>query len=273
MKLHGRTAVITGAGSGIGRGIAQALADRGCNLALVDIDVAGLTETAASLSSVQVSHHRIDLSDTAQCKALPAAVMAEHGRVDLLFNNAGVAIGGSFEQVDESDFDWLMRINFNAVVTLTRAFLPLLKLSDSARVVNTSSLFGLIAPPNQTAYCASKFAVRGFSESLRNELALSKSSVGVTVVHPGGVATSIARNARAPKHVTNAEAVEAEAMRADFERKFLKMSPERAGEIIIRGVEKASPRVLVGNDAKIGSLIERIAPVAYWKILGRSMTT
>jgi NAD(P)-dependent dehydrogenase (short-subunit alcohol dehydrogenase family) len=263
MKLHGRTAVITGAGSGIGRGIALALAGRGCNVALADINASGLAETASMLTSVEVSSHKIDVSDSDQCKALPAAVMARHGRVDLLFNNAGVAIGGSFDQVDEADFDWLMRINFDAVVTLTRAFMPLLKQSDAARVVNTSSLFGLIAPPNNTAYCASKFAVRGFSESLRNELALAKSNVGVTVVHPGGIATSIARNARAPKHVTNAEAVQADELRAEFERKFLKMPPERAGEIIVRAVEKELPRVLVGNDAKIGSLVE---------FLGRSMT-
>lgn len=272
MKLHGRTAVVTGAGSGIGRGIAQALAARGCNLALADINVAGLEETAALVPSVQVSQHRIDVSDRAQCLALPAAVLAEHKRVDLLFNNAGVAVGGSFEQIDESDFDWLMSINFSAVVTLTRVFLPFLKQSDAARVVNMSSLFGLIAPPNSTAYCASKFAVRGFSESLRNELALAKSTVGVTVVHPGGVNTSIARSARGPRHVTNAEAAEAEKLREEFQQKFLKMPPVLAGQIIVKAVEKDAARVLVGSDAKFGALIERLAPVGYWKFLGRSMS-
>lgn len=272
MKLERRTAVVTGAGSGVGRGIAQALARRGCNLALVDVNQAGTAETAALAGNVKVSCHHLDVSDREKCLALPAAVIAEHGRVDLLFNNAGVAIGGTFEQVDEADFDWLMEINFAAVVRLTRAFLPHLKTSDEARIVNTSSLFGLIAPPNQAAYCASKFAVRGFSESLRNELALAGSTVGVSVVHPGGISTSIARNARAPKHVTNAEAVEAEALRADFEKKFLKMPPERAGEIIVTGVEKGRPRIMVGNDAKFAALIERLAPVSYWKLLGRSMS-
>ncbi len=272
MKLNGRTAVITGAGSGIGRGIAQALARRGCNLALVDVNGAGNAETASLVRDVRVSCHHVDVTGRDDCLSLPSQVLAEHGRVDLLFNNAGVAIGGTFEQVDEADFDWLMEINFAAVVRLTRAFLPHLQKSDEARIVNTSSLFGLIAPPGQAAYCASKFAVRGFSESLRNELALAGSSVGVSVVHPGGISTGIARNARAPKHVTNAEAVEAEALRANFEKKFLKMPPERAGEIIVTGVEKNRPRIIVGNDAKLGALIERIAPVSYWKLLGRSMS-
>jgi len=272
MKLAGRTAVITGAGSGIGRGIAQALATRGCNLALADVNQAGIDETAAMIGNVKVSRHCIDIGDREQCLALPAAVLAEHGGVDLLFNNAGVAIGGTFEQVDEADFDWLMGINFDAVVRLTRAFLPHLQTRDAARIVNTSSLFGLIATPNNTAYCASKFAVRGFSESLRHELALAGSKVGVSVVHPGGVSTSIARNARPPRHVTNADAVEAEQMRAEFEKKFLKMPPERAGEIIVSGVEKDRPRIIVGNDAKFGALIERLAPVSYWKFLGRSMS-
>ena len=268
MKLSGRTAVITGAASGIGRGIAQALAMRGCNLALADVNQAGIDETAAMIGSVKVSCHRIDVGDRKQCLALPAAVLAEHGGVDLLFNNAGVAISGTFEQVDEADFDWLMRINFDAVVRLTRAFLPHLTTRETARIVNISSLFGLIAPPGNTAYCASKFAVRGFSDSLRHELALAGSKVGVSLVHPGGISTSIARNARALRHITKADAVEAEQMRAEFEQKFLTMPPERAGEIIVSGVEKDRPRIIVGNDAKFSALVERLAPVSYWKFLG-----
>ena len=271
MKLGERTAVITGAGGGIGRGIALALAKRGCNLALADVDQAAIDSTAALVGSVRVSTHHIDVGDREQCLALPAAVLAAHGSVELLFNNAGVAVGGTFEQVDEIDFDWLMGVNFGAVVRLTRAFLPHLKSRDAARIVNISSLFGLIAPPNNTAYCASKFAVRGFSESLRNELALAGSKVGVTVVHPGGIRTAIARSARAPRHVTSAEAAEGAAMRAIFEEKFLKMPPEQAGEIIVGGVEEDRPRIIVGHDAKFASLIERLAPVSYWRFLGRSM--
>ena len=264
MQLRDRVAIVTGAASGIGRAIATSLAQRGCNVAIADRDEAGLAETAALLpSGVRISRHALDVADAAAVAALPASIQAEHGRVDILVNNAGVAVGGTFEQVSAEDFDWLFSINFHAVVKLTRAFLPVLKASDDARLVNVSSLFGLIAPPGQTAYVASKFAVRGFSESLRHELATT--SVGVTVVHPGGVATSIARSARPPTGVAPAEA---EKERTSFEA-FLKMPPAEAGETIVKGVERRRPRIIVGNDAKVAALIERIAPVGYWSFLGR----
>jgi NAD(P)-dependent dehydrogenase (short-subunit alcohol dehydrogenase family) len=270
MNLAERVAVITGAGGGIGRGLSLALAARGCHLALADVSASGLSETASLLRGVHVSTHKLDVTDRAACLALPKAVVAEHGRVDLLVNNAGVAIGGTFEQVDESDFDWLMEVNFHAVVRLTRAFLPLLKQSDQARIVNVSSLFGLIAPPGQTAYSAAKFAVRGFSESLRRELEEAGSTVGVTVVHPGGINTDIARNARPPRHVSNEEASLIAAERDRFQ-KFLRMPPGKAGEIIAHGIEKQRARVLVGSDAKVGALLERLMPIGYWNILKRSM--
>ncbi len=264
MQLRDRVAIVTGAASGIGRAIATSLAQRGCNVAIADRDEAGLAETAALLpSDVRISRHALDVADAAAVAALPASIQAEHGRVDILVNNAGVAVGGTFEQVSAEDFDWLFAINFHAVVKLTRAFLPVLKASDDARLVNVSSLFGLIAPPGQTAYVASKFAVRGFSESLRHELAAT--SVGVTVVHPGGVATSIARSARPP---TGVDPAEAEKERTSFEA-FLKMPPAEAGETIVKGVERRRPRIIVGNDAKVAALIERIAPVGYWSFLGR----
>ena len=263
MTLHDRTAVITGAGSGIGRAIAQSLARRGCHLALADISEPGLAETAQLLGGlgIRVSCHKLDVADRAAVAALPQAVVAEHGRVDLLFNNAGVALAGTFEQVSERDFEWLFDINFGAVVRLTRAFMPRLKASDDARVVNMSSLFGLISPPGQTAYSASKFAVRGFSNALRFELA--GSNVGVTVVHPGGVATKIAENARRHAGATNAE-VAAQLERA---RRLLTMPPEVAGETIVRAVERRAPRVVVGGQAKMMALIERLAPVSYLRIL------
>lgn len=268
MKLRGRTAVITGAASGIGRGTALALAKRGCNLASADVNEEGLAETARLAGTgVKISRHRLDVADRAAVAALPQAVLAEHGRADLLINNAGVAIGGTFEQVAEEDFDWLMEINFSAVVRMTRAFLPLLRASDDARIVNVSSIFGIIAPPGQTAYSASKFAVRAFSEALRNEFAAEGARIGVTVVHPGGVATSIAKNARPPR---GANDIDLEAQKARFE-KFLRMPPERAGEIIVGGVEKRRPRVLVGNDARFMALVERLAPVSYWKFIGRGL--
>ena len=269
MKLGGRVAVITGAGSGIGRGIALAASRRGCHLVLTDVNEAGLTETKGMVRGVRVTTIQLDVTDRAATAALPDQVLADHGRVDLLVNNAGVAVGGTFEQVDAQDFDWLMDVNFHSVVRLTRAFLPHLKASDSGRIVNVSSLFGLIAPPGQTAYCASKFAVRGFSESLRRELEEEGSSVGVTVVHPGGINTAIAKNARLPRNLSNEErslAVEEQ----DRFQKFLRMSPVKAGEIIISAVEAEKPRILVGGDAKLASVFERLAPVSYWKILERT---
>jgi NAD(P)-dependent dehydrogenase (short-subunit alcohol dehydrogenase family) len=269
MRVDGRTAVITGAASGIGRGTAQALARRGCNLALADLNEEGLGETAALAGKhgVEISRHRIDVASREAVAAFPEAVLAAHGRADLLFNNAGVAIGGTFEQVAEEDFDWLMEINFWGVVRMTRAFLPLLRSSDSARIINISSIFGIIAPPGQTAYSASKFAVRAFSESLRRELEAEGAKIGVTVVHPGGVATSIARNARPPRGVND---IDLEAQKERFD-KFLRMPPVKAGEIIVTGVEKERPRVIVGNDARFMAAVERLAPVSYWKLLGRAL--
>ena len=197
--------------------------------------------------------------------ALPDLVVAEHNRVDVLVNNAGVALAGSFEQVTETDFEWLFGINFWGVVRMTRAFLPLLHSSDEARIVNLSSIFGIIAPPGNTAYSASKFAVRGFSESLRHEL--RKSRIGVTVVHPGGVATSIVRNARMPKTNTPEED---EQRRKSFEA-ILTMPPALAGETIVRAIERRQARILVGSDAKMIAILERLMPVNYWNLLGRRL--
>jgi NAD(P)-dependent dehydrogenase (short-subunit alcohol dehydrogenase family) len=265
MHLEGRTAVITGAGGGIGRAIAVSLARRRSHLALVDIDEAGMAETAdlAQACGVRVSQHRVDVADRAAVAELPDIVSAEHAGVDILVNNAGVAVGGTFEQVSEEDFEWLFEINFWGVVRMTRAFLPLLRASGDARVVNLSSVYGLVAPPEQVAYAASKFAVRGFSESLRHEL--KGSGVGVTVVHPGGVNTSIADNARVPASVSEEEI----ARRRAKHRRLLRLPPAIAGETIVRAVERRQERVLVGYDARVISLVARLLPVSYWKLLAR----
>ena len=277
MKLKNRTAVITGAASGIGRAIAISLARRGCNLALADLNDAGLSETvrlaeaahtetqnaSAPPGVLRISQHHLDVADRHAVAAFPQEVMAAHPGVDILVNNAGVAVGGTFEAVSEEDFEWLFEINFWGVVRMTRAFLPLLQKSDDARLVNLSSVYGLIAPPANTAYSASKFAVRGFSNSLRHELA--GTSVGVTVVHPGGVATSIADNARVPKDMPPEEI----AHRRAVAKKALRLPPEAAGEIIVKGIERRSPRILVGSDAKFLAFVERIAPISYWKFLNR----
>lgn len=267
LKIQDRTAIVTGAASGIGRAIAAALARRSCHLALADIDEAGLRNVAAELAlpGLCISTHRLDVADAAAIAAFPAAVTAAHPGVDILVNNAGVALGGNFEQVAPEDFEWLFSINFWGVVRMTRAFLPLLRRSEEARLVNLSSLFGLIAPPGQAAYVASKFAVRGFSESLRHELANSR--VGVTVVHPGGVATAIARNAKTPR---GAPASEVAKKLRQFEA-FLTMKPEIAGETIVRAVERRKARIIVGTDAKIAALMERLMPVNYWALLGKQI--
>ncbi|SNS90642.1 Short-chain dehydrogenase [Noviherbaspirillum humi] len=263
MRLKDRVAVITGAGSGIGRAIALSLARRGCHLALADISEAGLRETAqlAAGSGVRTSCHRLDVADREAVRAFPQEVLARHGAAHLLINNAGVALGGTFEQVSEEDFDWLMNINFHGVVRMTRAFLPHLHQADEARIVNLSSLYGLISPPGQAAYSASKFAVRGFSNALRHELEGSR--IGVTVVHPGGVATAIARSARAPAGVPEEEVRRRKALT----EKLLRMPPEKAGEIIVGAIEQDRARVVVGTDAKIVSLLERLSPVHYWRLL------
>lgn len=265
--LAGRVAVVTGAGSGIGRATAHALARRGAHLALADIDGAAVARTADELraSGTRVSHHVLDVADRGAVRDFPAEVAGAHGGVDILMNNAGVALGGTFEQVGEADFDWLMEINFGAVVRMTRAFLPLLHASRDARIVNVSSIYGIIAPPGQAAYTASKFAVRGFSNVLRHEL--EGSTVGVSVVHPGGVATKIAQNARIP---AGAPADEVARGRRTME-KLLRMPPDRAGEIIARGIERREARILVGSDAKAAALLERLAPVGYWNLLKKAM--
>ncbi len=267
--LRDGVAVLTGAASGIGAALAVKLAHRGMHLALVDLDPVGLEQTAAQARAVgaRVSTHVLDVADAVATAALPAAVLAQHGRVTALVNNAGVAVGGLFKDVDVEDFDWLMSINFGAVVRLTRAFLPLLANEGAAQIVNVSSIFGIIAPPGQTAYCASKFAVRGFSESLRHELEAGGSPVGVTIVHPGGVRTAIASRARVPRGL-GAEEIERE--RINF-GKLLALDPASAAEQIAVAIERRAPRVLVGKDARAAALVQRLFPVTYWKHVARDI--
>ncbi|MGH1350467.1 MAG: SDR family NAD(P)-dependent oxidoreductase [Methyloligellaceae bacterium] len=265
MQLKDKTAVVTGAASGIGRATAISLAKRGCHVALADINAEGLNETVKLLSSypIKVSSHILDVSNPAAIKAFPSQILAEHPEIDILVNNAGVSAGGTFEMVSEEDFEWVININFWGVVHMTRAFLPILKRSTEARLVNVSSIFGIIAPPGHTAYAASKFAVRGFSQSLRHELL--DTNVGVTVVHPGGVASSIADNARIPSGATEEMIAEAKAEAKDK----LTLSPEAAGETLVQGIEQRKARVLIGKDAKFISIIERFKPVFYWNTLSK----
>jgi short-subunit dehydrogenase len=267
--LQGGTAVVTGAASGIGAALSPSLARRGMRLALVDRDGAGLAATARAVEAAggTASVHVLDLLDLEATAALPAAVLAAHGRVSVLVNNAGVALGGLFEQVAPEDFDWLMAINFHAPVRLARAFLPLLARERAAQLVNVSSIFGIVAPPGQCAYAASKFALRGFSEALRHELALTGSPVGVTLVHPGGVRTAISDNARIAPGLDPAEVAQ---HRKDW-RSLLALPPEVAGERIARGIERREARVLVGFDALAAAWVQRLSPVGYWKHIERDI--
>jgi len=263
-SFAGKTAVVTGAASGIGAALAARLAERGCHLALADINETGLTQTLKALPpGVSVTATRLDVADRAAVKAFAQTVDAEHGGADAVFNNAGVAVGGAFDQVSEADFDWLLSINLLGAIDMTRAFLPLLKRSQAGRLINISSLFGLIAPAGQTAYCASKFGLRGFSDALRHELAETR--VGVVTVHPGGINTSIAASARAPANI-NAEEI---ARQKRVSEKLLVMPPDQAAQIILNGVERGKRRILVGRDAKLAAMIERLTPDRYWSIIGR----
>lgn len=260
-------AVITGAGSGIGRALSLSLAERRCHLALADRNEATLHETAqrARQRGITVSEHVIDVADAQAILALPDDVLARHGRATMLFNNAGVALAGTFEQSDLADIEWLFAINFWGPVRLTKAFMPVLRRAPAAHIVNISSLYGLIAPAGQTAYAASKFAVRGFSEALRHEL--EGSNISLSVVHPGGVATSIAKDARIPDAVV---ATIDPVRRAKME-KLLSLAPEDAASIILAGVERRAPRIIVGSDARKMDILQRLRPARYWATIRKRM--
>jgi NAD(P)-dependent dehydrogenase (short-subunit alcohol dehydrogenase family) len=264
--LNTGVAVVTGAGSGIGRALAQQLAAAGSALALADIDEAGLRETAQSLEKkgALVTTHVLDVADEEAVRSFAEDVGKRHGRVTLLINNAGVALEGLFEEISLDDFRWLMNINFWGTVYGVRYFLPILKREERSHIVDLSSVFGLIAPPRQPAYSASKFAVRGFTECLRHEL--EGTSVRVACVHPGGIRTAIARHARIGAGVTR---VGLEEKAAQFER-FFRTSPEEAASRILRGVERSEPRILIGSDAYRIDVVQRLRPGTYWKTLGKA---
>jgi NAD(P)-dependent dehydrogenase (short-subunit alcohol dehydrogenase family) len=265
--LSNGVAVVTGAGSGIGRALAQQLAAAGSALALADIDEAGLLETARSLEkkSALVTTHVLDVADEDGVRSFAEDVAGRHGRVTLLINNAGVALHGNFEEVSLDDFRLLMNINFWGTVYGVKFFLPLLRREKRAQIVNISSVFGMVAPAGQCAYAASKFAVRGFTEALRHEL--DGGNVCVSCVHPGGIRTQIARRARVGAGVTGTGHQE---KAARFE-KLLRTSPEAAAARILRGVERREPRVLIGADAYQVDILLRFRPATYWKTLSRRL--
>jgi short-subunit dehydrogenase len=265
--LSAGVAVVTGAGSGIGRALAQQLAAAGSALALADIDETGLLQTSESLLTrgALVTTHLLDVADEAGVWSFAEEVSNRHGRVTLLINNAGVALHGDFEEVSLDDFRLLMNINFWGTVYDVKVFLPVLKREKRAQIVNISSVFGMIAPAGQCAYAASKFAVRGFTEALRHELA--GSNVSVSCVCPGGIRTQIARHARIGAGVTRTGHHE---KAARFEN-LLRTSPEVAAARILRGVERREPRILIGADAYQVDILQRLRPATYWKTLSRRL--
>jgi short-subunit dehydrogenase len=265
--IRGSAAAVTGAASGIGRALAIELAARGCDLALADRDEAGLQTLAAEIGGKQkITTHRVDVGEPAQIADFAQRAIAAHPALNILVNNAGVALLGQFSEIEQAQMDWLMNINFWGVVHATRAFLPQLSTRPEAHVVNLSSLFGLVAPPGQTAYCAAKFAVRGFSESLRHELQMAKSPVRLSVVHPGGVATNIVRNSRTGTGITDNTRRSESIERFD---QIAKTTPEAAALRIIQGIEKNQPRILIGNDARIMDILQRLRPATYWAPMAR----
>jgi short-subunit dehydrogenase len=266
---RGAAAAVTGAASGIGRALALELAARGCDLALADRDEAGLQTLAAEIAKTNsrtVTIHRVDVSEPQAIEDFAQATIAAHPGLNIVVNNAGVALMGTFTEIDQAEMDWLMNINFWGVVRSTRAFLPHLSRRREAHLVNLSSIFGIVAPPGQTAYAAAKFAVRGFSESLRHELQMAASPVKLSVVHPGGVATNIVRHSRTGAGITD------NARRAQSIERFdavAKTTPRAAALRIIQGIEKNQPRILIGNDARFMDLLQRLRPGSYWSVLAR----
>jgi short-subunit dehydrogenase len=265
--IPGSAAAVTGAASGIGRALAVELAARGCDLALADRDEAGLQAVAAEIAKAharKLTLHRVDVSEPSQIEAFAQAAVAAYPTLNILVNNAGVALLGRFNEIDQAQMDWLMNINFWGVVHSTRAFLPHLARQREAHIVNLSSIFGIIAPPGQTAYAAAKFAVRGFSESLRHELQIAKSPVKLSVVHPGGVATNIARNSRTGIGIAD------NTRRAELLERFdnaARTTPAGAALRIIKGIENNQPRILIGADAHFMDVLQRLKPGSYWATL------
>ena len=260
-NFEGRVAVITGAGSGIGRALALELAGRGARLALSDVNPAAVADTVEGCKKLGVPArgYVLDVADRAGVSAHAEQVVGDFGRVNLVVNNAGVALMSCVEDMSYEDLDWIVGINFWGVVHGTKSFLPHLIASGEGHLVNISSVFGLVGVPTQSAYNATKFAVRGFTESLRQEMLIERRPVGVSCVHPGGIRTNIARDARA------AEGNTPEKMAADFAR-IARTSPGSAAKTIVRGVERNRARILVGPDAYVIDAAPRVLGSAYQSV-------
>lgn len=259
----GKVAVVTGAGSGIGRALALNLAQRGAKLALSDVDVNGLAETVREVEALggEVESQFLDVTQRETVLEYAETVKARFGKINQIYNNAGIAYHGDVEESSFKDIERIVDVDFWGVVNGTKAFLPHLQESGDGHIVNISSLFGLLAMPSQAAYNAAKFAVRGFSEALRMELLISKAPVKMTVVHPGGIKTAIARNA------TVAGNYDQQSVAKFFDAKLAKTTPDQAAKTILKGVEKGKGRVLIGADAIALDLFQRITGSKYQRVV------
>jgi butyryl-CoA dehydrogenase len=262
-----KVAAITGAGSGIGRALALDLAARGCHLALSDVDESGLAETVLQCErrGVKVTPTALDVSDRDAIYAWADQVVADHGQVNIVANNAGVALGASAMGQSQEDFEWLMAINFWGVVNGTQAFLPHLKASGDGHVINISSVFGLISIPSQSAYNASKFGVRGYTDALRMELEIDPCGVSSTTIHPGGIKTNIARSARTHESLL-AIGGDADSAVEQFD-KLARTTPEKAARQILKAVERNRRRALIGPDAVVFDIVSRLPAGLYQRAL------
>ncbi|HLS79619.1 MAG TPA: SDR family NAD(P)-dependent oxidoreductase [Nocardia sp.] len=260
--FEGKVCVITGAGSGIGRALAEALARRGAKLALSDVDTDGLAETVKRCEryGAEIKSDRLDVTERERVLLYADEVKAHFGVVHQVYNNAGIAFHGEVTRTEFKDIERVMDVDFWGVVNGTKAFLPMLIESGDGHVINVSSLFGLIAVPGQAAYNSAKFAVRGFTEALRQEMLIAKAPVKVTCVHPGGIKTAVARNA------TYAEGIDAKRTAADFDRKLAIHTPEMAAETILDGAARGHGRVLIGWEAKLLDLFVRVTASGYQRI-------
>ncbi|OBG66865.1 acetoin dehydrogenase [Mycobacterium sp. E3298] len=263
----GKVAVVTGAGSGIGQALAVELARSGAKVAISDVDLEGLAETEARLKAIgaEVKADRLDVTEREAFLAYADAVREHFGKVNQIYNNAGIAFTGDVEVSQFKDIERVMDVDFWGVVNGTKAFLPHLIASGDGHVINISSVFGLFAVPGQAAYNSAKFAVRGFTEALRQEMVAAGHPVAVTTVHPGGIKTAIARNA------TAAEGLDQAQLASLFDKRLAKTSPQRAAQVILEAVRKKRARVLVGTDAKVLDVMVRVAGPYYQQLFGPVM--
>ena len=273
-NFKGKVAAITGAASGMGRSLAVELARRGCHLSLSDVNEAGLAETAAMASKfgVKVTCQKLDVANREAVFAWADQTVNDHGKCNLIFNNAGVALTVNLDIVQQRDFDWIMGINFWGVVYGTQAFLPhLRKANEEGHIINTSSLFGLMAVPTQGCYNATKFAVRGYTEALRMELEMAGDKVSATCVHPGGIATNIAQAGKIDPNMERVAGVSIEKQRKMANKMINRTTADSAALQILKAVENNERRVLVGADAKLLDKLVRLVGSAYQVLIMRQL--